>query len=323
MMKSAFEQFRRFCALALLVCLGCAAQSSNSDLDRRIEKQIRSKYELPPTVNLIMGPKTPSPEFPNYEAMTVTLMFGSQKTNYDFLISKDGKMLIRLTKMDLTKDPYAEMASKINIAGRPVRGNKDAKVTIVNFDDFQCPYCAMMHKTINQDIMAQYGDKVRLIYKDFPLVEIHPWAKHAAINANCLATQNEKAYWSFADAVHANSRAISQGSLAQQEQKLDDLTVAEGQKANVNMPDLQACVKAQKDDVVKASMNEALSLGVEATPTLFVNGEKIGGAVPADDLRAVINRALVEQGEKPPSMPAAQPANGQPVTSQKPGAGGL
>src|SRR3954447_7965500 len=163
MKKYLFGQFWCLCTVTLLVCLGCAAQSSNPDLDRRIERQIRAKYELPPSVNLQMGPRTSSPDFPNFDTMTVTISLGSQKTNYDFLISKDAKTMYRMTKMDLTKDPFAEAANKINVSGRPVRGNKDAKVTIVNYDDFQCPYCAMMHKTIMQDIMATYGDKVRLV----------------------------------------------------------------------------------------------------------------------------------------------------------------
>jgi protein-disulfide isomerase len=323
MKKYIFGHFLCLCTVTLLFCLGCAAQSSsNPDLDRRIERQIRAKYELPPNVNLAMGPRRPSTDFPNFDQMTVTISLGSQQTNYEFLISKDAKTMYRLTKMDLSKDPYAEAASKISISGRPIRGNKDAKVTIVNFDDFQCPYCAMMHKTITQDIMSTYGDKVRLIYKDFPLVEIHPWAKHAAINANCLAKQNQSAYWNFADAVHANSRMITQGNSEQQVQKLNDLTMAEGQKANVNMADLQTCVKEQKDDAVKASMDEASLLGVEATPTLFINGEKIGGAIPASDLKTIINKALADQGEKPPAA-VAQPAQAEPATSQKPTGGGL
>jgi protein-disulfide isomerase len=294
------------------VCLGCAAQSSNPDLDRRIERQIRAQYDLPPKVNVQLGPKTASPDFPGYEAMTVTISLGEQKMNYNFLISKDGKSLIRMTKMDLTKDPYSDALSKIRIQGRPTRGNKDAKVTIVNYDDFQCPFCAMMHATLTQEILKNYGDKVKLVYKDYPLTEIHPWAKHAAVDANCLASQNANAYWNFADEVHARAKEMSHGmTLDQQKAKLDEITLDQGQKAGVNVPALQACVKAQKDDSVRASMDEAQLLGVEATPTMFINGQKVSGAIPADELKAIIDRALVDAGETVPAQAAPKPGGGQ------------
>ncbi|HVZ15541.1 MAG TPA: thioredoxin domain-containing protein [Terriglobales bacterium] len=294
-----------------MVCLGCAAQSSSPDLDRRIERQIRAQYDLPPKVNVALGPKAPSPDFPGWDAMRVTISLGEQKMNYDFLLSKDGKTLIRTTKMDLSKDPYADALSKMHIEGRPTRGNKDAKVTIVNYDDFQCPYCAMMHDTLTHEILKEYGDKIKLVYRDFPLTEIHPWAKHAAIDANCLAAQNASAYWNFADEVHANAKQMSHGmTLPQQTDKLDQITIEQGQKAGVNLPQLQGCVKEQKDDYVRASMDEAQLLGVEATPTMFINGQKVSGAIPADELKAIINRALVDAGETVPAAASPKPAGG-------------
>jgi protein-disulfide isomerase len=306
MTKSVRTVFRRICGLAVLVCLGCAAQSSNSDLDRRIEREIRAQYDLPAKVNIALGTKTPSADFPGYNELPVTISLGEKKNEYHFLLSKDGKSLIRVTKMDLSKDPYADVLNKINIQGRPVRGNKDAKVTIVNFDDFQCPYCAMMHSELTQDILKTYGDKIKLVYKDFPLDEIHPWAMHAAIDANCLAAQNPTAYWNFADEVHGHAREWSKGmTLQQQKDKLDLIAIEQGQKAGVNMDTLSACVKAQKQDAIKASMDEAELLGLDSTPTMFINGQKVSGVLPADEIKAIINQALVDSGQTVP--PAATP----------------
>ncbi len=313
-------------ALTLLVCLGCAAQSTstssaapstspspNNDLDRRIERQIRAQYELPAQVNIQVSPRTPSPDFPNYEKLTVTMSSGEQKKSYDFLVSKDGKSLLRVTKMDLTEDPYAAVMKKIDIAGRPVRGNKDAKVTIVNFDDYQCPYCAMMHHVLTSDILQTYGNEIKIVYKDFPLTEIHPWAKHAAIDANCLAAENQAAYWNFVDTVHANSKDMSHGLTSdQQKDKLDLMTIEQGQKSGVDMAKLQACVKAQNDQAVMASHNEAELLGIDATPTMYINGQKVSGALPPEDIKAIINRALLDAGEKVP--PAAATASQKPNT---------
>jgi protein-disulfide isomerase len=86
---------------------------------------------------------------------------------------------------------------------------------------------------------------------------------------------------------------------------LDRFTVERGSKYNLDGPKLQACIAAQKEDAVRASMKEATAIGVDATPTLFVNGEKIDGALPLPELRAVFNRALRDAGVSPPPPPAA------------------
>ena len=119
-------------------------------------------------MKITVGPLRPS-EFPNYDALTVHMDGNEKKADYDFLLSKDGKTLLRMTKLDLTKDPYAENMKKINIGGRPMRGNKDAKVVVVNYDDFQCPFCSRMHQTLFPEILKEYGDRVQFVYKDYPL----------------------------------------------------------------------------------------------------------------------------------------------------------
>ena len=139
-------------------------------------------------MQITIGQVRPS-DFTNYDAVKLTFTKGTRKDDYDFLLAKDGKTLVKLTKLDLTKDPNAELMKKMDVSGRPTRGNKRAKVVVVNYDDFQCPFCSRMHQTLFPQIYKEYGDKVLFIYKDYPLAEIHPWAIHAAINANCLAAQ--------------------------------------------------------------------------------------------------------------------------------------
>ena len=299
--------FRRAFAAFLLICLGCSAQSVSPDLSHKIEVQVRSFYNLPARVKLVLGPIQPS-EFPNYDALTITLDGGDKKVTYDFLLSKDRNTLIRQTKLDLTKDPFLEAMKKMDLTNRPVRGTKNAKVIAVNYDDFECPYCSRMHQTLFPELLKEYGDKVQFVYKDFPLSEIHPWAMHAAVNANCLAAQNNDAYWDFADYMHNNQREInSLKGNATQFTALDRITVDQGQKHSVDIPRLQTCIKLQDETAVKASLKEAEGLGVDGTPALFVNGQKVeGGALPIEDLREVLDRALVEVGLTPPVHPAGQ-----------------
>src|SRR6478735_11077218 len=199
---------RRAALLLLVVCLGCSAQSAPPEVARRIEQQVRIFYSIPAQVKVVLGPVKPS-EFPNYDALTITFDGGQKKQTYDFLLAKDGKTLLRMTKLDLSKDPLAEVMKKIDVKGRPTRGNSQAKVVAVNYDDFECPFCSRMHQTLFPTLLKEYGDRVVFIYKDFPLAEIHPWASHAAVNANCLAAQSGDAYWDFADYIHSNQQMIN------------------------------------------------------------------------------------------------------------------
>src|SRR2546430_2098236 len=184
--------------LLVFIFFCCSAPFAASEVAPRIFRPDRSFYSIPAGVKINLSPLKPS-EFPNYDALTITFEGGDKKQTYDFLLSKDGKTLMRMAKIDLTKDPYAELMKKIDLSGRPTRGNKDAKVVAVNYDDFECPYCSRMHQTLFPQLLKEYGDRVTFIYKDFPLAEIHPWAIHAAVDANCLASQNNDAYWDFAD----------------------------------------------------------------------------------------------------------------------------
>lgn len=298
---------QRVCIFLLLICLGCSAQLAPGDLSQRIERQLRVTYNVPATVKVIISSLHPS-DFPNYDTLTVTFDGDGNKKTYDFLVSKDQKTLIRMTKMDLSKDPYQEVMKKIDLKGRPIRGNSNAKVTVVSYDDFECPYCSQVHRTLFPELLKEYGDRVAFIYKDYPLFDIHPWAIHAAIDANCLAAQNTDAYWDFADYIHSNQQLVSQekGRDAQFA-ALDKATVSEGEKFKVDAAKLQSCVKDQKNDAVMASVKEGESLGVNGTPTLFVNGQMLDGARPVAQIRALFDSALKEAGVPAPVHPASNP----------------
>jgi protein-disulfide isomerase len=298
---------RRSFLLLLVVCLGCVAQSASPELTQKIERQVRSYYKIPPEVHLLVGAPSPSLEFLNYESVIVTVDNGGKKQDLTFLVSKDRSSMMRLTKFDLSKDPFAETMSKIDTKGRPTRGAKTSKVVVVNYDDFECPFCSRMHQTLFPEILKEYGDRVTFIYKDYPLLEIHPWAMHAAVDANCLAAQNGDAYWDFADYIHANQHEVSnEKTPGARLEALDKLTLLQGQKHNLDVVKLQACVKAQDEGAVKASMKEAEGIGVEgATPTLFVNGEKLEGAQSVGQMRAALDHALKDANLPVPEHAAA------------------
>ncbi|MBO0911799.1 MAG: DsbA family protein [Acidobacteria bacterium] len=286
--------------LLFLLSLASAAGELPADLSERIEHELRATYDVPASVKIAISAPHAS-EFPNYDALTVTLTGDTKAKTLDFLLSKDQRTLIRTTRLDLTKDPYAETMKKIDVKGRPVRGNPNAKVVVVSYDDFECPFCSRAHQTIFPALLKEYGDRVAFIYKDFPLSEMHPWAVHAAVDANCLASESNDAYWDFTDYIHRNQSVVnSEHGRDSQFAALDRITLEEGGKFKLDSGKLESCMKAQKPDAVMASLKEGESLGIDGTPTMVVNGQMVNGALSAAELRVLLDRALKEAGVAPP-----------------------
>lgn len=264
-------------------------------LQRKIELMIRLEYQVPTACNVKLGPRTPS-SFPGYDKLQVTLSQADRSTVIDFLISKDNKTLTRMESFALDKNP----GLSVDVQGRPIRGNPNAPVTVINFDDLECPVCARMHQILKAEVMQEYGDKVRLIYKDNPLTEIHPWAMHAAVDAGCLAQQDANAYWSFVDYVHTHGQEVSGENRDLEESflALDRIATQSIQDHPVEKPVLMACLKKQDERPVRQSMKEAQSLGLNFTPALLVNGELVRGLTTVDDPKIAIDRALRSQAAK-------------------------
>ena len=292
--------------LTLWLTAGCKAQSAPQPsldpvLNRHIEVMVRSQFNIPPDISVTLGARKPS-QIPGYESLPVTLTSTKKQQEIDFLISTDGKTLARLETFDLVKDPVFA----IDIAGRPIRGNPAAKVTVINFDDLECPYCARMHQSLFPSTLARYKDKVRFIYKDFPLAELHPWAIHAAVDANCLAAQSGDVYWSYVDYIHTHGDEIS-GADRNSAKSFDALNRIARQEATLAKLDpgkLDACLAAQDETQVRASLQEGDSLKIDGAPALFVDGERIDGAIPEGQLWLVIDRALSAAGITSPAAPA-------------------
>jgi protein-disulfide isomerase len=294
-------------ALLSIVGLNCASQSKPTDIAAKIERQLRATYKLPAEVPIAIGALSPSPEWPGFQAFTVTVGEGERKQEFPFLLSKDQKSIVRVNRIDISDDPYADVMKKIDVRGRPVRGAKQSKVVVVAYDDLQCPFCTMMHQILFPELLKEYGDRVTFVYKDFPIPS-HPWANHAAVDANCLAAQNGDAYWSFVDSVHASQQAINgKGTQELRLAELDKMAMQQGTDNKLDAASLQACVKNQNDAAVKASVHEGESLGVDSTPTLFINGQEMsGGVAPLPRLRAALDKALKDAGETPGQSQASQ-----------------
>jgi protein-disulfide isomerase len=304
--------------LALGIAAGCKAQPApqaalDPMLSRRIEVMVRAQFNVPQDYTVTLGARKPS-QIAGYDSMPVTLSRGAKNTVVEFLISTDNKTLARLETFDLIKAP----AFSIDVSGRPIRGNPAAKVTVVNFDDLECPYCARMHQSLFPDTLARYKDKVRYIYKDDPLTDLHPWAMHASVDANCLAAQSGPVYWAYVDYLHSHGQEVNgeDRNLIKSIAALDRIARDEATVAKLDTAKLNACLAKQDETAVRASVKEADGLGIEGTPALFVDGERIDGAVPEEQVWLVIDRALRAAGEEPPAAPPT-PAPAAPAAPAK------
>jgi protein-disulfide isomerase len=169
--------------------------------------------------------------------------------------------------------------------------------------------------------MERYKNQVHIVYRDFPLDQ-HPWAMRAAVDVNCVAAQSTTGYWNLVDYIHAHAGELGgqEKSIAKANEMLDVLARDEGKRQKVNVDSLNACLAKQDDTAIKASVKEGEALGVDSTPALFINGEKVEGAQPIEYVYRVIDNALTASGQTPPPPPPAPiQTPPQPPPATKPG----
>lgn len=276
---------------------------------------IRAELSVPPEYQMTIGQRQKS-DVSGYDTIAVTFSLpghADHNQTVDFLLSKDGNTLARLSTWNIGPDPAAMLPTD----GRPVRGYPQAKVTIVNFDDLECPYCARMHAEFFPNTLEHYKGLVKFVYLDFPLAEIHPWAMHAAVDANCLAAENPAAYWNYVDYLHTHGQDVSgpDNDPAKAAATLDKLARQQGDEQHVDTAKLDACLAKQDNSRVEAEMKAGDKLGVNATPTFFVNGERWAGQLEEHQLWIMIDRALRAEGIVPPpdgSVAGPQPPAARP-----------
>ena len=157
----------------------------------------------------------------------------------------------------------------------PALGPADAKVVLIEFGDYQCPFCKRWRLQVFDPLMEKYGDQIRYVYRDFPLTSIHPEALPAAIAANCAGEQGK--YWEYHD------KLFKGDSLGH------DVYLQYAKELGLDMDAFQACLqdKAQEEEVMK-DFRDGLKLGVQGTPTFFINGAPVVGAQPLAVFEAII-----------------------------------
>ncbi len=214
-------------------------------------------------------------------------------------IKSQVKQLLKATEVEQAREKYADtlrdrvevsillQPPSVQVAYDPdrVKGNADAQVTIVEFADFQCPFCSRAQPLLN-DVLARYKGKVKLAYQDFPLSQIHQYAETAAEASRCALAQGK--YWEMHDAMFADQSKLDEAALVKTAASL-----------TMDQNSFKSCLQSGKyKAVVQRDVQAGSQAGVNATPTFFINGEFLSGAQSDADFTRIIDRQLSAPGGK-------------------------
>ena len=245
-----------------------SASPEQAKLLKSAEAFVRVLFGWGPDVKVDLGPLSPSAA-PEYYGVPVSVILDGQKETGEVYVSKDGKTLLRGEIFDMGTDPFAANRAKIHVDGSPTKGPTDASVTLVEFSDFECPHCRALWAAMKA-VETRYP-QIRIVYKDFPLTNIHPWAQTAALGGRCAFEQSPAAFWKVEDSIFDSQDVLSP-------ENVWDKVVEFATSAGLNADTFKACLASpEAAKAVDASHAEGVALGVDSTPTVYINGRPLVG----------------------------------------------
>ena len=248
-----------------------AADSSASkpgSIESKVEKYLRNLYAWGPDFAVKVGPSKATPIDELLE-VPVTVTTQGQADTAVVYVSKTGTFLLRSDLTDMSVDPFADNRSKLHVGSSPSMGPENAKITLIEFGDFECPSCRQLD-LILRDLLPKHPE-IRLVFKHFPLTSIHPWAMTAAIASQCAYQQNPAAFWKIHDAIYDAQDVISTSNVWD---KMLDLANQQGLVAET----FRTCMaNPETANQVQETIEEGHALAITATPTTFINARRVVG----------------------------------------------
>jgi protein-disulfide isomerase len=245
--------------------------------ERLLEIEVESNVETPSAADVDAFYEANKAQIPGVKAQVLPqvrqyLIDSSRRRYRAMLVEGLKRRHVVVTNLD-------PLRTQIATAGYPSRGPANARVTLVEFADFECPFCGGLYPTLKQ-VEKNYADRVRFVYRQFPLVNMHPHAQKAAEASLCA--NDQKKFWEFHDSLFSNQQQLEIADLKQRAVTLKMDTGAFNQC-------LDSGVKAA---AVRQDQDEARKYGVTSTPTMFINGRLLSGNRPYGDIRAIIEDEL-------------------------------
>lgn len=287
-----------------------ASRKAAPAFDRKqLEDYVRHLLLWGPQITVNVADPVPGP-MPGYREVKVTGSFQKVSVDEVFYLSADGSKLVRGAVFDMAVNPFAKDLAKIRTDLQPSMGTPGARVVIAIYSDFQCAYCREEAKMLRDNLLKTYPQEVRLYFKDFPLDQIHPWARNASIAGRCIFRQNPQAFWDYHDWIFDKQADFTPENLKAKvtawvvEHKLDGVQFSR-------------CLDSRSPEPeIEKNLSEGRDLRVDSTPTLFVNGRKVPGSTPWPQLKAIIDWEL-DYGKRTGFTPESCCELKLPVPGQK------
>ena len=263
--------------------LTAEAKKRGTTTDKLVEDEVDKKVKTPTDEEILKF-------YDENKARIGKSLADTARDIRDYLMDRERDRLfsafIGTLKKEYKVTSYLEPArTKVETAGFPSRGPANATVTIVEFSDFECPYCGGLYPTL-KNIEKNYQDNLRIVYRQFPLVSIHPHAQKAAEAALCANDQGQ--FWQLHDAMFTDQRNLEVADLKEKAAKL-----------MLNTATFNTCLDSSKyAPVIKSEILEGAKVGVNGTPALFINGRFLSGDQPYEDIAKIIDDELSRAGKK-------------------------
>ncbi len=269
-----------------------AAAAKPSALDKTtLENYVRHLQTWDRTIGIEISDPKPAP-MDGFLEFNVHASKNNASQDMVYYVSKDGKHILQGTVFVTAENPFKPDLDKLKgiTALSPNYGTQGAPVVIVEFSDFQCPYCREEAKTLRTNIVSTYPKEVHLYHLDMPLESVHPWARTAAIAGHCVYKQNAGAFWDYYDWIYDH-----QGDITLENLKTKVLEWGKGKDA-IDSLQLNRCIDTKEtDSEISLSIEQAKNLQVNQTPMFFVNGRRMAGAVDWATMKHVIDDEIEYQ----------------------------
>lgn len=290
--------FRSFALTVPLLSLHLfAGPAAPPKIDKpKLEAYIRYADAFTPDVQFSIDDPIPS-AYPGCFRVVAHLTKGRNRLDRVYYVTADGRHFVNGAIWDLNESPFLDTLEHLPTNG-PSFGPADAKVTIVVFNDFECPYCRELAKTVRDNIPQKFPKDVRVIFKDFPIDSIHPWARPAAEASHCIADQSVPGFWAFHDWIFDHQQEVNATNVRE---KTLDFAKTQG----LDTAKLTACIDSHASaTAVEESLRAGQGLQIEQTPTMFINGRAVDGSIAWPQLQSLIDLEL-----KRPAQVPAPPSN--------------
>ena len=252
-------------------------------IDKKAMEQYLRYLELwVPQVKVEIGDPKPS-VMPGVFELPVHLSYNTAAKDVVYYLAQDGKHILKGAVYPVGTTPFTSDLKLLRLENQPSFGPPTAPLTISVFSDFQCPLCKEEAQTLRKNIPATFSQDVRVVFLDYPLDAIHPWARPAAIAGRCVYGQNQQAFWSFFDWMYEHQGDIKPDNLK------DKVLEWAATESSIDKLKLSQCIETKATEPeVNRSMQEAQVLGIDATPTAFLNGRRVIGQTPWQSLEQII-----------------------------------